>query len=59
MILALPVALGSWWGVIPAVLAVLTLVIRIGPEEEMLIKGMDGYEEYQARVPYKLFPKVY
>jgi protein-S-isoprenylcysteine O-methyltransferase Ste14 len=59
MILTLPIALGSWWGLIPAALAILTLVARIESEEEMLIKGMEGYEEYQTRVRYKLIPRVY
>jgi protein-S-isoprenylcysteine O-methyltransferase Ste14 len=59
MTLTIPIALGSWWGLIPAAMAVLTLVVRIESEEEMLIKGMDGYWEYQTRVRYKLIPKVY
>jgi protein-S-isoprenylcysteine O-methyltransferase Ste14 len=59
MILALPVALGSWWGVIPAVIGFLSLVLRIKFEEEMLIKGMDGYPDYQTRVKYKLIPGIY
>ena len=59
MMLFMPLALGSLWGLIPAVVAALTLVIRIRYEEEMLVKGMDGYEEYQARVPYKLVPGFY
>jgi protein-S-isoprenylcysteine O-methyltransferase Ste14 len=59
MIVPTPIALGSWWGLIPAALAVLALIIRIRSEEEMLIKGMEGYEEYRARVRYKLIPKIY
>ena len=59
MILTIPIALGSWWGLIPAAVAVLALVVRITSEEEMLIKGMDGYEEYQTRVKYKLIPGIY
>ena len=59
MILTIPIALGSWWGLIPAAVAVLALVIRIQPEEEMLIQGMDGYRDYQTRVRYKLIPKIY
>ena len=58
-ILTLPIALGSWWGLIPAAVAGLALVVRTNPEEEMLIKGMAGYQEYQARVRYKLIPKIY
>ena len=59
MILALPIALGSWWGVLPAVIGVLSLVLRIQFEEEMLINGMDGYTDYQTRVKYKLIPGIY
>ena len=58
-ILPMPIALGSWISLIPAALAALALIIRIKFEEDMLIKGMDGYEEYRIRVKYKLFPKIY
>ena len=57
--LALPIALGSWWGLIPAVVFALTMLVRIKFEEEMLEKGMDGYADYQTRVRYKLLPKIY
>ena len=59
MILCLPIALGSWISLIPAAIGVLALLIRIKFEEEMLIKGMDGYIEYRTRVKYKLIPKIY
>ncbi|MHA1857770.1 MAG: methyltransferase family protein [Promethearchaeota archaeon] len=59
MIFNLPIALGSWISIIPALIGVLSLFIRIKYEEEMLLKGMDGYEEYRTRVKYKLFPGIY
>ena len=59
MILGLPIALGSWISLIPAAIGVLALIIRIKFEEEMLIKGMDGYEEYRTQVKYKIIPKIY
>jgi len=59
MILGTPVALGSWWALIPAVLAALSLVVRIKFEEEMLLKGMGGYSDYQSRVRYKLIPGIF
>jgi len=59
MILGMPIALGSWISLIPAAIGVLSLIIRIKFEEEMLIKGMDGYIEYRTRVKYKLIPKIY
>ena len=59
MILALPIALGSWWGLIPAIIGGLSLVVRIKFEEDMLVTGMDGYSDYQSTVKYKLLPKIY
>ena len=59
MMFCVPIALGSWISLIPATIGVIAIIIRIKFEEEMLIKGMDGYEEYRTRVKYKLFPKIY
>jgi protein-S-isoprenylcysteine O-methyltransferase Ste14 len=57
--LFMPISLGSLWGLIPALLGALMLVIRIEFEEEMLLKGMEGYLDYQSRVKYKMIPKIY
>jgi protein-S-isoprenylcysteine O-methyltransferase Ste14 len=59
MIFAMPIALGSWISLIPATIGVLAIIIRIKFEEAMLIKGMDGYDEYRTRVKYKIIPKIY
>ena len=59
LILAMPIALGSWWALIPAAVVALTVVARIKFEEEMLEKGMARYTDYQKRVRYKLLPKIY
>ncbi|MBC8333639.1 MAG: isoprenylcysteine carboxylmethyltransferase family protein [Anaerolineales bacterium] len=59
VILFTPIVLGSLWGLIPALLGALSMVVRIEFEEEMLLKGMEGYKDYQSRVKYKLIPKVY
>lgn len=59
MILGAPIALGSLWGVIPALLGSLMLVIRIKFEEQMLLKGMAGYDDYRSRVKYKLIPGIF
>ena len=58
-LLFMPVALGSWWALIPAVFAVGSLVYRIDIEEAMLLEGMEGYADYQQRVKYKLIPGLY
>jgi len=59
MVLGTPIALGSYCGLIPASIACITLVWRINFEEDMLLKGMDGYAAYRGRVKYKLFPGIY
>jgi len=59
MALGLPIALGSLISLIPAAIVVLALIIRIKYEEKMLIKGMDGYDEYRTQIKYKLIPKIY
>ncbi|MFN2145410.1 MAG: methyltransferase family protein [Anaerolineales bacterium] len=59
MILGVPIALGYWPGLVPAVISVLSLVVRIKYEEEMLVKGMAGYAEYRERVKYRLIPRIY
>ena len=57
--LAIPITLGSLWGLLPALLGSLALVLRIEFEEVMLLKGMDGYADYQERVKSKLIPGIY
>ena len=55
----LTLALGSWYGLIPAALFIVIIMIRIKNEEEMLIEGLEGYEKYKLKVKYRLFPKIY
>jgi protein-S-isoprenylcysteine O-methyltransferase Ste14 len=59
MSLATPLALGSWWAMIPAGIMILTLIVRIGYEEAMLIEGLKGYEEYKKKVRFKLIPGIF
>lgn len=55
------ICLGSTWGMLPFTAMGLLIVQRIQWEEEFLIKELFGnkYEEYQEKVPYKLFPYIY
>ncbi|MHA1763008.1 MAG: methyltransferase family protein, partial [Promethearchaeota archaeon] len=59
MIIAIPLALGSWISFIPAAIGVISLIVRIKFEEELLIKGLEGYVDYRNHVKYKLIPKIY
>lgn len=56
---ATPVALGSWWGLIPVGLVVPGLVARIVDEEKVLVRDLPGYENYQKCVRYRLLPGIW
>jgi protein-S-isoprenylcysteine O-methyltransferase Ste14 len=57
--LASPVALGSWWALLPAALIVPMLVIRIVNEEQVLVRDLPGYPEYRQKVRYRLVPGIW
>jgi protein-S-isoprenylcysteine O-methyltransferase Ste14 len=52
--LSLPIALGSPWAVIPAVMLVVNLFIRTALEDSTLQNELEGYKDYAARVRYRL-----
>jgi protein-S-isoprenylcysteine O-methyltransferase Ste14 len=56
MIASIPLALGSWWGLIPAALLVPVLVWRLLREETFLAAKLPGYDAYRGRVRYRLVP---
>jgi protein-S-isoprenylcysteine O-methyltransferase Ste14 len=59
MLLGIPIALGSWWGV-PIVVAIVPVLIwRLFDEEKFLARHLPGYVEYQNRVRYRLLPMVW
>jgi protein-S-isoprenylcysteine O-methyltransferase Ste14 len=57
--LGIPLALGSWWGMIPATVIVGLFVYRTYREDLMLIHGLTGYAEYTERVRYRLLPGIW
>ena len=57
--LATPLALGSWWAGIPAVLLVAVLAARIRNEERLLANELTGYREYMRTTSYRLIPGVW
>lgn len=57
--LASPLALGSYWAVIPALGIVPILVARIKDEETALEKDLPGYFEYKQKTKYRLIPFVW
>jgi protein-S-isoprenylcysteine O-methyltransferase Ste14 len=59
MYLFSPLALGSAWAVIPALVMVPVLVARIISEEKLLSVELPGYAEYTQKVRYRMFPGIW
>jgi protein-S-isoprenylcysteine O-methyltransferase Ste14 len=51
--------LGSWYGLIPALVLILGIAFRAVQEERTLRAELPGYEEYMAQVKYRLIPYVW
>jgi protein-S-isoprenylcysteine O-methyltransferase Ste14 len=52
-------ALGSYWGLIAAVLVILGFVWRLFDEEALLARELPGYAEYCGKVRWHLIPRVF
>jgi protein-S-isoprenylcysteine O-methyltransferase Ste14 len=59
MVIGVPLALGSWWGLAFLLLNVPILVLRILDEEVMLRQELDGYTDYMRTVRYRLVPGLW
>lgn len=59
MYIPTPVALGSYWGLIPFALLPLSLVLRILNEEKVLKENLKGYKEYCEQTRYRLIPFIW
>jgi protein-S-isoprenylcysteine O-methyltransferase Ste14 len=59
MYLLSPLALGSYWAVLPALPLILVLVARIKDEERILSEKLAGYGEYRQRVKFRLIPGIW
>jgi protein-S-isoprenylcysteine O-methyltransferase Ste14 len=59
MLIGVPPALGSWWGLLFLLFFVPILVRRIRDEEAMLRQELDGYMEYTRQVRFRLLPGIW
>jgi protein-S-isoprenylcysteine O-methyltransferase Ste14 len=59
MLLGVPLALGSRWGLLLVIPITLVIAWRLLDEEAFLAKRLQGYPEYQARVRYRLVPWIW
>jgi protein-S-isoprenylcysteine O-methyltransferase Ste14 len=59
MLLGIPIALGSWRGVLVFVSMMPAIIWRLIEEEKFLVRNLLGYAEYQQKVRRRLIPLVW
>jgi protein-S-isoprenylcysteine O-methyltransferase Ste14 len=59
MLLATPMALGSWWGLLAFLPMLFVIIWRLRDEEQYLLKQLPGYKEYSQQVRWRLLPYLY
>jgi protein-S-isoprenylcysteine O-methyltransferase Ste14 len=59
MLIGVPLALGSLWGLLAVALLVIAIIVRLLDEEKYLSKNLPGYLEYRKKVRYRLVPFVW
>jgi protein-S-isoprenylcysteine O-methyltransferase Ste14 len=59
MLYAIPMALGSWWGMLVNVPMTAAVIWRLLDEERFLVGKLAGYAEYREMVKYRLAPFVW
>jgi protein-S-isoprenylcysteine O-methyltransferase Ste14 len=59
MMVGMPLALDSYWGLVTVLPGVAVLALRIVDEEKMLRHDLAGYDAYTQKVHYRLVPGVW
>lgn len=59
MMLGIPLALGSYWGLLIVAAGFVVLVLRILDEEKLLRADLAGYREYTQQVRCRLVPYIW
>jgi len=59
MFLSMPLALGSYWGLLVFAAIMPALIWRLLDEERFLTRNLAGYAVYKERVRYRLLPGVW
>jgi protein-S-isoprenylcysteine O-methyltransferase Ste14 len=58
-VFGVPLALGSWWGLLTFIPLTFVIVWRLVDEERFLVENLSGYGEYRGAVKYRLIPFVW
>jgi protein-S-isoprenylcysteine O-methyltransferase Ste14 len=59
MLAGVPLALGSWWGLLFVIPTVSGITVRLLHEERFLKRNLPGYVAYTEKVRYRLLPGVW
>jgi protein-S-isoprenylcysteine O-methyltransferase Ste14 len=59
LLVGVPLALGSVWGLLTLVPMATAIVWRLLDEERFLARDLEGYAEYQTKVRHRLLPLVW
>lgn len=59
MFLPTPIALGSYWALIPFAVLPVLLILRILNEEKVLSNNLQGYKEYCQKTRFRLIPYIW
>ncbi|HZP98799.1 MAG TPA: isoprenylcysteine carboxylmethyltransferase family protein [Reyranella sp.] len=59
MLAGIPIALGSWWGLLALAAIFPALVWRIIDEERFLSRNLAGYAAYKEKVRHRLIPHLW
>lgn len=57
--IGMPLALGSWWGLLSVPIFIAGFSWRLLHEETFLSKNLPGYAEYMRKVHYRLVPYIW
>jgi protein-S-isoprenylcysteine O-methyltransferase Ste14 len=58
-LLGTPLALGSYWGLVPIAATLPFLIWRLFDEERLLRDQLAGYSDYQQKVRHRLLPGIW
>jgi protein-S-isoprenylcysteine O-methyltransferase Ste14 len=59
LMFGIPLALGSYWGLVFVIPGLIVLILRIRDEEDLLSHELSGYREYTHQVRYRLVPYLW
>lgn len=59
MFIGTPLLLGSYFGIALGLIITVLLAFRTLGEEQMMLKELDGYEEYKRKVKYRFIPLIW